>query len=463
MNRKKWGAIIVSVGMAVCQGVVPITSLAVPTSAPTAAADIKFTVVKSEAAPGDLVPIAVNANIANTTVTEMTIYANQTIVATVNSGSWKGTYVVPENSGDINFFAIVKTSDGQTIRSNITVTKVVSQLVTAPTINLVVTSTTAKAGQTVPVAVSTQAGTSGVTKVAVYAGNELVGTAEGSAYRGSWKAAGNGKVELKAVVTTADGKQYTSAIKTVEVEGEAEVVAPTINLVVTSTTAKAGQTVPVAVSTQAGTSGVTKVAVYAGNELVGTAEGSAYRGSWKAAGNGKVELKAVVTTADGKQYTSAIKTVNVENEVVPPTGISSLKVVANNQVREETTSTLSQRFILTNDDATPVDLSKVEIRYYFTSDGNQSQNFFCDYAGMNMNKDPWFINMTNDITGTITNDYYSIKINSGTLDNGSKMEIATRVSKVDWTSYSQSNDYSYTNGIVVLYDGKVVSGVIPNN
>ena len=49
------------------------------------------------------------------------------------------------------------------------------------------------------------------------------------------------------------------------------------------------------------------------------------------------------------------------------------------------------------------------------------------------------------------------------LDNTVSGQVSFRIAKDDWSSFTQSNDYSFGDDtkVVVYYDGAVVSGIEP--
>ncbi|URZ01446.1 X2-like carbohydrate binding domain-containing protein [Clostridium felsineum] len=149
-----------------------------------------------------------------------------------------------------------------------------------------------------------------------------------------------------------------------------------------------------------------------------------------------------------------------------------------------TSNTIASKFKVTNNTGAPLDLTTLKLRYYFTSDGTQAQNFWCDYAAI---EGANYKTITSNVVGnfvamdnpTKTADHYlEISFSSGTgqLDAGSSIEIQSRVAKNDWSNYDQSNDYSfnanatnytdwsnvtaYSNGSLVYGNPPVVDPVI---
>lgn len=98
---------------------------------------------------------------------------------------------------------------------------------------------------------------------------------------------------------------------------------------------------------------------------------------------------------------------------------------------------IDQIYEITAKEAT--DLSQVTLRYYFQKDDSLPMNFWCDYAGLQLNEAPWHMDMTYDVTGEIGEEdgryYIEIKPNTSfTLTPGQgKAFIQIRVANEDWS------------------------------
>nr|AIA83911.1 CBM_3 [uncultured Clostridium sp.] len=107
------------------------------------------------------------------------------------------------------------------------------------------------------------------------------------------------------------------------------------------------------------------------------------------------------------------------------------------------TNTISLHFRITNTSDTPIDLSAVKLRYYYTEDGAQAQNFWCDWCSAGTS------NVTgafNSISAENADNYLEVGFAGGTgnLAAGDSVEIQIRIAKEDWSNYNQTNDYSST-------------------
>ena len=132
------------------------------------------------------------------------------------------------------------------------------------------------------------------------------------------------------------------------------------------------------------------------------------------------------------------------------------------------TNTIGGTFNVTNS-GEAVSLKDVTIRYYFTADGSADINTYVDSVGLSLSEAPYYANLNSATTAKV------VKVNSSKADsylevtfssdyklsaNGA-LSLGVRLAKNDWSNFDQSNDYSYTNGAVVLVNGNVVSGSIP--
>lgn len=86
---------------------------------------------------------------------------------------------------------------------------------------------------------------------------------------------------------------------------------------------------------------------------------------------------------------------------------------------------------------------------------------------MSVPKEPWYISMNSETEAKlvqVAGDKYYMEISfdtAQTLDQSGKIEMGVRVSKDNWSNYDQTNDYSYKSGVVVLYNGEIVTGKSP--
>ncbi|CQR55184.1 X2-like carbohydrate binding domain-containing protein [Paenibacillus riograndensis] len=141
--------------------------------------------------------------------------------------------------------------------------------------------------------------------------------------------------------------------------------------------------------------------------------------------------------------------VTIVDTVAPPAG--ALKVQMYNSGTAASANTISPKFKLVNTGTSAITLSGVKLRYYYTIDGEQTQNFFCDWSQVgSANVTGSFVKMPSATTGA---DYYlelGFNSSAGSLAAGASIDIQARVAKSDWTNYTQTGDYSF-NGADTNY------------
>lgn len=168
--------------------------------------------------------------------------------------------------------------------------------------------------------------------------------------------------------------------------------------------------------------------------------------------------------------TPAILTITVTDSSIPiPSG--ELDVQFYNGDTSNSTSGISPKFKLVNTGDEPIQLKDVKLRYYYTIDGEQAQNFWTDWATIgNENVTSTFVKLETPVTGA---DYYvevGFTSAAGVLQPGQSAEVHSRFSKANWSAYDQTNDYSFkaTGNQFASYDkvtgyvnGQLISGLEP--
>ncbi len=155
-----------------------------------------------------------------------------------------------------------------------------------------------------------------------------------------------------------------------------------------------------------------------------------------------------------------------------PSGDFTL-TLSNTGNESSSVNTITNNIKITHESGSDLDLSKLTIRYYYTKEGTSPENFYCDTAAAQMNRDPWYVTYNSAVNGTFgvmdeaktnADSYLDIKLNTtDSLSAGSTLIINTRITKNDWSEYNQSNDYSYGNSthVIVYYDDTLVLGAEP--
>jgi aryl-phospho-beta-D-glucosidase BglC (GH1 family) len=146
----------------------------------------------------------------------------------------------------------------------------------------------------------------------------------------------------------------------------------------------------------------------------------------------------------------------------PPPGTGSIKVQFYNQNTAATTNQLYLNFKLINTGSSSIALSNVKIRYFYTKDGTQAQNFYCDYAQAgSSNVTGSIAAMSTPKTGADTYVEIGFASSAGSLAaSGGNTTVQSRVAKSDWSNYTQTNDYSFNSTATGFVDWTQVTGYI---
>jgi len=148
---------------------------------------------------------------------------------------------------------------------------------------------------------------------------------------------------------------------------------------------------------------------------------------------------------------------------------TTLAVQAYNGAKASASNTISPIFKVVNTSSSPINLSDIKLRYYYTSDGSQAQSFWCDTAAITSSNT--YTQITSNVTGSfvklatsITNadSYLEIGFTStvAQVPAGGSVIIQTRFAKSDWSNYNQANDYSFNATATQYVDWTKITGYI---
>jgi hypothetical protein len=163
----------------------------------------------------------------------------------------------------------------------------------------------------------------------------------------------------------------------------------------------------------------------------------------------------------------------------PPPTLPQVKIQINTGASAPVTNCPRVQFKLLNvDPSKTVDLTKIEIRYWFASQTTQTHASMVDYANY---QDPYTV-ITSKVTSQIVpqilapqTHYMSVKFSSGVplLPPGAanNVIVQSRFNKADWSNFDQRDDWSYiqtTNfvdakKVAVFYNGTLVWGSEPSD
>ncbi len=124
--------------------------------------------------------------------------------------------------------------------------------------------------------------------------------------------------------------------------------------------------------------------------------------------------------------------------------VESIRLETYTANKSSSINTLFPRYKLYNNGNTPIKLSNVKIRYYYTINGESEQNFFCDFSNIgNRNVIGRFVKIPSEADGV---DYcleITFKEGAGLLNQNDFVELQCRIEKADKSQFIQTDDYSF--------------------
>lgn len=147
-------------------------------------------------------------------------------------------------------------------------------------------------------------------------------------------------------------------------------------------------------------------------------------------------------TFDFSAGTDPVLTILIKNSTVIDEGNLKVEFAGSTSTQ---TNTIAGKYRLTNTGDSDIPLSDLKLRYYYTADGSQPQNFYCDWSHAGSQNIAGSFHSLNPATEA-ADTYLEISFlnEAGSLVPGQSIELHTRVSKSDWSNYDMTNDYSYT-------------------
>ncbi len=120
-----------------------------------------------------------------------------------------------------------------------------------------------------------------------------------------------------------------------------------------------------------------------------------------------------------------------------------------------------------NNTGKAINLSDLTAQYFFTNDGYDSYNFWCDHAAMSGSN---YTAITSSVSGAFekasgknADTVCKIQLGGGSLAAGDTVTVQVRITRADWSSMNTGNDYSAGNAehIVITKGGSVIFGKKP--
>ncbi|MDE7360848.1 MAG: glycoside hydrolase family 9 protein [Oscillospiraceae bacterium] len=163
--------------------------------------------------------------------------------------------------------------------------------------------------------------------------------------------------------------------------------------------------------------------------------------------------------SSGTQSSSAAPSVPIADK-------DGLRVTMNQQQSSGRGNTIQFTVDLQNGTGAAIDLSSLEIDYFFTADG-KSVNFWCDHAATSGSS---YTALTGSVTGAFSamsgdkcDTKCAITFGSGTLADGESLTAQIRLTADDWTEFDLGNDFSAGNAehLLITSGGTEIFGTKP--
>ena len=124
-------------------------------------------------------------------------------------------------------------------------------------------------------------------------------------------------------------------------------------------------------------------------------------------------------------------------------------------------------FVFTNNTGADIDLSKLELDYFFTKDKDAELCFWCDHSALTSGG---YTALTDSVKGAFSaasgknaDAKCAVTFGAGTLSAGGSLTLQARITRADWTDFDLGNDYSAGNAerILIKNGAKTIFGKKP--
>lgn len=144
-----------------------------------------------------------------------------------------------------------------------------------------------------------------------------------------------------------------------------------------------------------------------------------------------------------------------------------IKVSLSQQQTSGSGSSIGMNIEIANNTGAAIDLTSLEVDYFFTADGKSAMECACDHAAVNGSG---YTAVTSNVKSAFTSasgdkcdTKCAVTFSGGTLDSGNTLSLQLRIYASDWSSFDLGNDWSAGNAehLLVLINGANVFGTAP--
>lgn len=144
-----------------------------------------------------------------------------------------------------------------------------------------------------------------------------------------------------------------------------------------------------------------------------------------------------------------------------------IKVSLSQQQTSGSGSSIGMTIEIANNTGAAIDLTSLEVDYFFTADGKSAMECACDHAAVNGSG---YTAVTSNVksafsgaSGDKCDTKCAVTFSGGTLDSGNTLSLQLRIYASDWSNFDLGNDWSAGNAehLLVLINGANVFGTAP--